>query len=136
MTTLDEVISYEKRMESYTMSPLQELVKACKDIKIDSIVCSFNGGHDGGSIDSILAYRTDKKQLYSRLPTDIYTITEDQFWRILGDMYGSFAGEFTVDGTITFTAPCENHPKGLIDSEVSEYQLNYYPESYYDDGER
>ena len=133
--THDEVISYQKRMVSYTMTPLQELVKACKDLKMNRIECTFNGGHDSGSIESIIAYQTDDWITTAELPNGIYTIVEDQFWRVLGEMYGSFAGEFTVDGTITYFPPSDSHPNGLIESEISEYVISDDPESYYDDGE-
>ena len=128
-------LSYEKRMKSYTMTPLQEIVKACKDININRIECDFNGGNDNGSIESIIAYQTDDWGTKAELPDGIYTIVEDQFWRVFKEMYGSFAGEFTTNGTLTYFPPSDSHRNGLIESEVSEYVINDDPSSYYDDGE-
>ena len=128
--------SWDERHKNYTESPLRELNKITKGQTFRFIETEFSGGNDQGSIDRIYIHKDDvwrnRKVLEDK--EENWPI-EDQFWRVLVSMYGSFAGEYTTSGYLAYYPPSDSHPNGLIESEVSEYILNDNPESYYDDGE-
>jgi len=141
MITLQELIEWNKtrlepwhgstRMKNYPLTPLGMLRLATADIDIEGITCSFYGGNDSGDIEDITVYKGNKRDI--KLPDDIQTIVEDQFWRILTEMYGSFAGEFTASGEIDFYKSTEDRPDGYIDSSISEMVLSDDPTYYFED---
>ena len=127
---------WDERHKNYTESPLRELNKITKGQTFHHIEAEFEGGHDQGDISNVYVYKDEdwKNRQVLEDKEENWPI-EDQFWRVLVSMYGTFAGEYSTSGTLTYCPPSDSNPNGVLESDICEYIINEYPESYYDDGE-
>ena len=68
---------------------------------IKRAVVSFSGGNDEGGVDEITAYNADGGEIGFG-STDRWGQLEELLGRPVYDQYSSFAGEFYVDGEVTW----------------------------------